>query len=55
MSVYEIMGSRHIIQSLSFYRPMDSSVVLAAFFYCVVYCAVILSISIAVFSRRDFK
>ncbi|MBN2319359.1 MAG: ABC transporter permease [Acidobacteria bacterium] len=55
LSIFKIMGSRHIIQSLSFYRPMDPSVVAAAFFYCLLYCAVILSLSIAIFLRRDFK
>jgi len=55
LSIFKIMGSRHIIQSLPFYQPMDPSIIAAAFFYCVLYCAVILSIAIVIFLRRDFK
>ena len=55
LSIFKIMGSRHIIQSLSFYQPIDPSIVAAAFFYCILYCAVILLIAIAIFLRRDFK
>jgi ABC-type transport system involved in multi-copper enzyme maturation permease subunit len=55
LAVFKIMGGRNIISSVSFYQPMDPSVVVSAFFYCVVYCAVILSLSIVIFLRRDFK
>jgi ABC-type transport system involved in multi-copper enzyme maturation permease subunit len=55
LSIFKILSSRHITQSVSFYQPMDPAIVAAAFFYCIVYCAIILSLSIAIFLRRDFK
>ena len=55
LSIFKIMGSRHIIESLSFSQPIDPSVFASAFLYCVLYSAAILSLSIAIFLRRDFK
>ena len=54
-SIFQIMSSRYITQSVPFYEPMDASIVAAAFFYCILYCAIVLSLSIAIFLRRDFK
>jgi ABC-type transport system involved in multi-copper enzyme maturation permease subunit len=55
LSVFKIMDSRHIIRSAAYYQPMDPSIFGSAFLYCVLYCAVIVSISILIFLRRDFK
>lgn len=55
MSVFTIMDSRHIIQSVEYYQPMDPLMIGSAFLYCVLYCAVMVSLAIVVFIRRDFK
>jgi ABC-type transport system involved in multi-copper enzyme maturation permease subunit len=49
------VDSRNIIQDAFYYRPFDPYAVLGATLYCILYCAIILSISVAVFMRRDFK
>jgi ABC-type transport system involved in multi-copper enzyme maturation permease subunit len=55
LSIFKIMGSRNIIPGAPFYQPMDPSIMAGAFFYAVLYCAVIVSLSAAIFLRRDFK
>ena len=55
LSVFTIMDSRHIIQSATYYQPLDPLIVGGAFLYCVLYCAVILSLAVMIFLRRDFK
>jgi len=55
LSNFKIMDSRNIIQGSTFYQPMDPSVIWSASLYCVLYCAIILSLSVVIFLRRDFK
>lgn len=55
LSIFKIMDSRHIIESLTYYQPLDPWVVWGATLYCVLYCAVIISLAIVIFLRRDFK
>jgi ABC-type transport system involved in multi-copper enzyme maturation permease subunit len=54
-SNFKMMDSRSILQSAGYFLPLDVSVILGAAFYCIVYTALILSLSIAIFMRRDFK
>ena len=54
LSNFEILGSRHIIRGPLF-KPADPVLFGGAFLYCVLYCAVILSLAVTVFLRRDFK
>jgi len=54
-SIFDVMSSRNIIQNAAYYRPVDPYSVLGASLYCVLYCAIMLSLSISIFSRRDFK
>ena len=55
LSVFKIVGSRYIFENASNYQPMGSFIIGSAFLYCVLYCAVILSLAIIIFLRRDFK
>jgi ABC-type transport system involved in multi-copper enzyme maturation permease subunit len=54
-SNFKIMDSRSILQSAGHFMPVDVSAILSAAFYCVLYTALVLSLSIAIFMRRDFK
>jgi ABC-type transport system involved in multi-copper enzyme maturation permease subunit len=54
LSVFKIIDSRHIIQGAAGMRP-DFLLVGGATLYCLLYCAVILSLSVLIFLRRDFK
>jgi ABC-type transport system involved in multi-copper enzyme maturation permease subunit len=49
------VDSRNIIQDAGYYRPLDPGSFLGAALYCILYCAIVVSISVAVFMRRDFK
>jgi len=54
-SNFKMIDSRNIIQSAGYYRPIDSVAVAEATLYCVLYCAVVVCLTICVFTRRDFK
>jgi ABC-type transport system involved in multi-copper enzyme maturation permease subunit len=54
-SIFNMMGSSNIIKSAAYYRPADPYAILWASLYCILYCTVILSLSISIFLRRDFK
>ncbi len=49
------VDSRNILQDSVFYQPLDFYSVLGATLYALLYCAAALSLSIAIFMRRDFK
>ncbi len=49
------VDSRSVLRDAGYFRPLDPGFVLGATLYCVLYCAIVVSISIAVFQRRDFK
>ena len=55
LSIFKIMDSRHIIRSAPYYQPMDPSIIWIAFFYCILYCTVVVSLAVLIFLRRDFK
>jgi ABC-type transport system involved in multi-copper enzyme maturation permease subunit len=49
------IDSRNVIQDAAYYQPMNPYSIAGATLYCILYCAVILSISVSIFMRRDFK
>jgi ABC-type transport system involved in multi-copper enzyme maturation permease subunit len=49
------VDSRNIIQDGAYYQPMNLYSIAGATFYCILYCAVVISISVSIFMRRDFK
>ncbi len=55
MSNFTTMGSSNVIQSAAYGRAIDPMAVFWVTVYGLAYCGVLLSISIVVFSRRDFK
>jgi len=52
---FTTIDSRNVIQSASYRQPIDPAAVLWVSVYALVYCGVLLSLAIAIFSRRDFK
>ncbi len=54
-SNFNIIDSRNILQIPGYSRPIDPPAVLGVTVYCILYCAIILSLSISIFMRRDFK
>jgi len=54
-SMFKIMDSRHIIDDVVTYRQVDPLLIGSVTVYCVLYCAVVLSLSVWIFLRRDFK
>jgi ABC-type transport system involved in multi-copper enzyme maturation permease subunit len=49
------IDSRNIIQDAVFFQPLDFHAILGATLYCLIYCGAVLSLSSAIFMRRDFK
>jgi ABC-type transport system involved in multi-copper enzyme maturation permease subunit len=54
LSNFKIMGSRQIIQG-AMYQPADPLLYGSSLLYCIAYCAVIVSLAVVIFLRRDFK
>jgi len=54
-SNFALLDSRSIIQSGSYSQPIDPFVIMGATLYCLLYCALIVSLSVLIFMRRDFK
>ena len=52
---FNIVDSRSVIQSSGYSMPIDPVAIAGSTIYAVLYCAAILSLSIAIFARRDFK
>jgi ABC-type transport system involved in multi-copper enzyme maturation permease subunit len=55
LSNFQIMDSRSIIQSSGFFKAIDPIAIFLATIYCIVYCTLLVSLSTAIFMRRDFK
>jgi ABC-type transport system involved in multi-copper enzyme maturation permease subunit len=49
------LDSRNVIQSAAYYEPVRAAAVGWATLYAVLYCAAVLALAAAIFSRRDFK
>ena len=54
-SNFALLDSRNIIQSGGYSQPIDPVVILGTTLYCILYCTLIISLSILMFMRRDFK
>jgi ABC-type transport system involved in multi-copper enzyme maturation permease subunit len=54
-SNFKTIDSRSILQSAGYFLTIDYSAIMGATLYCVLYTALVLSLSIAIFMRRDFK
>ncbi|NWG12946.1 MAG: ABC transporter permease subunit [Acidobacteria bacterium] len=54
-SNFTLIDSRNIIPNASCFRPIDYGAIAGTTFYCVVYCALVLSLAICIFRQRDFK
>jgi ABC-type transport system involved in multi-copper enzyme maturation permease subunit len=54
-SNFRMIDSRSVIQSVGYFKPIDPFAIWGATLYCALYCAVLLSLSISIFMRRDFK
>ncbi len=54
-SNFQIIDSGNIMQNAAFYEPINYAAVLGATLYCILYCTVVVSLSVAIFMRRDFK
>jgi ABC-type transport system involved in multi-copper enzyme maturation permease subunit len=54
-SNFTSMDSRNVIESAAYGRAIDPLAVLWVTVYGLIYCGILLGLSIAVFSRRDFK
>ncbi len=48
-------GSSNVIQSAAYYQPLPAAAVGWITVYAVLYCAILLIVAGAIFSRRDFK
>lgn len=55
VSNFESINSRNIISGAAYYQPVDLVAVAWASLYGVLYCGILLTISLSIFSRRDFK
>jgi ABC-type transport system involved in multi-copper enzyme maturation permease subunit len=54
-SNFSSIDSRSIIQSIGYSKPIDAMAIAGATIYCILYCSVLLSLSVLIFMRRDFK
>jgi ABC-type transport system involved in multi-copper enzyme maturation permease subunit len=54
-SNFALLDSRSIIRSGSYAQPIDPFVIMGATLYCLVYCTLLIALSILIFMRRDFK
>jgi ABC-type transport system involved in multi-copper enzyme maturation permease subunit len=55
LSNFKIMDSRSILQNAGYFQSIDPMAIMLATIYCVVYCAILLSLAVLIFMRRDFK
>jgi ABC-type transport system involved in multi-copper enzyme maturation permease subunit len=54
-SNFQMLDGRSILQTPGYSQPINNFAVAGSVVYCLVYVAVLLSLSIAIFMRRDFK
>jgi ABC-type transport system involved in multi-copper enzyme maturation permease subunit len=55
ISNFDVINSRNVIQSAAYHQSIDPVAVVWITLYGLLYCAALLLLSIAIFSRRDFK
>jgi ABC-type transport system involved in multi-copper enzyme maturation permease subunit len=54
-SNFNKIDSRSVLQSAGYSLPIDYAAIAGATLYCVLYTAFVMSLSISIFARRDFK
>jgi ABC-type transport system involved in multi-copper enzyme maturation permease subunit len=52
---FESAGSRNVIRSAAYFSPVDPAAVGWVTLYGILYCAVLVALSTAIFARRNFK
>ncbi len=55
LSNFKIMDSRSVLQGAGYFQPVDPGAIAWSTVYCVVYCAFLVALAVAIFMRRDFK
>ncbi|MEJ2110039.1 MAG: ABC transporter permease [Acidobacteriota bacterium] len=56
LTIFKIVDSRYLMpDAAAVYRQADPVLIGSTTLYCLLYCAVILSLSVLIFLRRDFK
>jgi ABC-type transport system involved in multi-copper enzyme maturation permease subunit len=55
LSNFKIVDSRSIIQNAGYFQSIDPVAIMLATIYCMVYCTVLISLAVLIFTRRDFK
>lgn len=55
LSNFDAVAARNVIQSAAYGRPANLLAIAWITLYCALYCVIVVSISISIFSRRDFK
>jgi ABC-type transport system involved in multi-copper enzyme maturation permease subunit len=55
LSNFNLIDSRSILPSGSYAQAINPSAIAWASLYCVLYCAAVISLSVSIFMRRDFK
>ena len=54
-SNFTIIDSRSVILSIGYSKPIGAMAIAGSTVYCILYCGVLLSLSVWIFMRRDFK
>ena len=54
-SNFQMLNGRYVLQAAGYSQIVNLFAVAGVFFYCAVYTALVLSLCIVIFSRRDFK
>jgi ABC-type transport system involved in multi-copper enzyme maturation permease subunit len=54
-SNFQMIDSRSIIQGAGYFLPIDFPAIAGAAVYCLLYGSLVIALSIAIFTRRDFK
>ena len=55
ISNFKRIGSQNVIESAAYFQPVDLAGVLWSTVYLLLYTAILLTMAITIFSRRDFK
>jgi ABC-type transport system involved in multi-copper enzyme maturation permease subunit len=54
-SNFQLLDGRYVLQTAGYSQTANPLAVAGVVFYCIVYAALVLSLGIVIFRRRDFK
>jgi len=54
-SNFQMLDGRYVLQAADYSQTANPAVVAGVVFYCVVYAALVISLGVVIFRRRDFK